>query len=244
MDLTGFLFVVLMIVFGIVIFSILPVLTFLLYRKLRMKEKVYKYIGLTIFSLTTIGMIALVIKIIVSPSGFGPEYETVEIKQNLGGKLICESVYNADHHSWQYNVEYKYIDIKGDTLDFKNGGYYGREWNKDEQIKKYNDWLILKTGSFHGSDRLIIKNIQSDTTKIFDLDNQFIERDSLWKAQNIKSLLNYCCAETFIMKVCENKISLKYKFRTDKNLTKKYGERIITYMLNTKTGDIKMTKIN
>ncbi|MBK6331204.1 MAG: hypothetical protein IPF62_12085, partial [Bacteroidetes bacterium] len=90
-------------------------------------------------------------------AGFGPEYEKVDIKQNIGGNLICKSVYTADHHSWEYNIDYKYIDTKGDTLDFNNGGYYGREWNKDEQIKKYNNWMILKTGSFHGSDKLIIK---------------------------------------------------------------------------------------
>jgi hypothetical protein len=176
-------------------------------------------------------------------AGFGPEYETVEIEQKIGGKLICESVYNADHHSWQYNVDYKYIDNEGDTLDFKYGGYYGREWEKNEQIQKYNDWLILKTGAWHGSDRLIIKNVQTDTTKIYDIDNRFIEKDSLWRGQNIKSLLNYCCAETFIENIQENRILLTYKFRTDEKMTKQYGKRKITYEINNETGKIIMTDI-
>jgi len=239
----GILIVIIFVIFCLLLLSIPSVLTYILFKYLKKKGETQRKIGLIIFGLTTILMIIYSVKFFKDGAGFGPEYETVEIKQNIGGKLICKSVYNADHHSWQYVINYKYIDIKGDTLDFNSGGYYGREWNKDEQIKKYNDWLILKTGSWHGSDRLIIKNIQTDTTRIFDIDNQFIERDSLWVAQNIKSLLNYCCAETFIDDINENKISLKYKFRTDEHLTQKYGERKITYTIDTKTGYIKMTEI-
>lgn len=226
-----------------VILAIPSGLTYFLYRYLKKKGQTQKRIGLIIFISTTVLMTVYSIKFFKDGAGFGPEYETVQIEQNIGGKLICESVYNADHHSWQYNVDYKYIDIKGDTLDLKSGSYYGRKWNKDEQIRKYNDWLILKTGSWHGSDRIIIKNIQSDTIKIFDIDNQFIESDSLWKSKNIKSLLNYCCAETFIDDINENKILLKYKFRTDEHLTNKYAERKITYTIDAKTGEIKMTEI-
>jgi len=226
-----------------VILSIPSALTYFLYRYLKTKGQIQNKIGLVIFILTTALMIIYSINSLMNGAGLGPEYETVEIQQNIGGILICKSVYTADHFSWQYNVDYKYIDIKGDTLDFKKGGYYGREWKKDEQIKKYNNWLILKTGSRHRSDRLIIKNIHSDSTKIFDIDNQFIERDSLWKAQNIISLMNYCCAETFIESISKNKISLIYKFRTDEVLNKKYGEKRIVFNLISETGEIKMTEI-
>ncbi|MFN3196533.1 MAG: hypothetical protein ACE364_11330 [Chlorobiota bacterium] len=121
--------------------------------------------------------------------------------------------------------------------------YYGREWNKDEQIQKYKNWLILKTGAWHGSDRLIIKNIQTDTTKIYDIDNNFIEKDSLWRAQNIESLSNFCYAETFIENIQENRISLTYKFRTDEKMTLKYGNRKVTYEIENETGKIVMTDI-
>ena len=86
-------------------FSILPVLTFLLFRFLKKKGKIQKNIGLTIFILSTLGMIFIGIKALISNGGFGPEYETAVIEQRIGGKLICESVYNADIHSWQYNVD-------------------------------------------------------------------------------------------------------------------------------------------
>lgn len=191
MDLVGLIYLLLMILTGVALISILPVLSYFLFRHLKKKGKVQKNIGITVFSLITIGILIIGIKMLTGASGFGPEYKTVEIEQNIGGKLICESVYNADHHSWQYDVDYKYINPKGDTLDFKNGGYYGREWNQNEQIQKYNNLLILKTGAWHGSDRLIIKNMLTDSIKIFDIDNNFIEKDSLWRVKNIKSLVNY-----------------------------------------------------
>lgn len=239
----GILIIIAFVIFCIVILAIPSGLTFWLYKHLKKKGETQRKIGLTIFIVTTIFMIGYSIKFFMDGAGFGPEYETVEIEQNIGGKLICESVYNADHHSWQYNVDYKYIDSTGDTLDFKYGGYYGREWEKNEQIQKHKDWLILKTGAWHGSDRLIIKNAQTDTTKIYNIDNRFIEKDSLWQAQNIKSLLNYCCAETFIENIQENKILLTYKFRTDEKMTKKYGKRKITYEFDNETGKILMTDI-
>jgi hypothetical protein len=243
MDISALLFVGLMILIGIIIFSIFPILTFLLYRHLRKKGKVQKHIGLVLFILTTLGMIIIGLKAILGPSGFGPDYETVDIDQKIGGKLLCNSVYTADLQSWYYNIDYKYIDLKGDTIDFKSGSYYNRDWKKDEQILKYDKFLILKTGSSYFSDRLIIKNTLTDSIKTFDIYDQFIEQDSLWKTQNIKSLLNYCCAESFIESIKGNEILIKYKFRTDEKQTRKYGEKMIYYQLDGETGNIKMTKI-
>ncbi len=239
----GILTIIIFVIFCLVLLSVPSGLTYWLYRYLKKKDESQRKIGLIIFAVTSFFMIGYSIIFFMNGAGFGPEYETVEIEQKIGGKLICESVYNADHHSWHYNIDYKYIDNKGDTLDFKYGGYYGREWEKNEQIKKYKDWLILKTGAWHGSDRLIIKNIQTDSTKIYDIDNAFIEKDSLWRMQNIKSLLNYCCAETFIDNIQENRISLTYKFRTDEKMTEQYGKRKITYEIKAETGKILMTDI-
>jgi len=233
----------LMIILGVVIFSTPSVLTFLLYRRLKTKGKTQKKIGIAIFSIITLAMILLVVKILISPSGFGPEYDTALIDQKIGGKLFCKSVYNADIHSWQFNVDYKYIPVNGDTIDMGSGGYYGREWNKDEQLIKLDNWLILKSGYIDGADKVILKNTVTDFTLIYNFDNQFIENDSLWRTKNIKSLLNYCCAETFIKNISGDKIRLSYKFRTDEKLTKKYDQRTITYKIDRITGQIKMTWI-
>jgi len=237
-----FLFIVILVAAIIVLFIVfLPSIITIYFSKAQIKSKKTKRFIVALSILSNIVLLVFLYNII--PSGFGPEYETVEIKQKIGGKLICESIYNADIHSWQYYVVYKYIDSNGDTLDFKNGTYYGREWKKNEQIKKYNEWLILKSGAWHGSDRLIIKNSLTDSTFFFDIDNQFIEKDSLWNSRNINSLLNFCCAETFIDNIKGNKISLTYKFRSNKKLTNKYDKRKIVYEFDNKTGEIKMKNI-
>ncbi|WOD43624.1 hypothetical protein [Hwangdonia lutea] len=193
--------------------------------------------------MTTATMVYIGIDSAMSGFGFGPEYETEIINQEIGGKLICESVYNADHHSWQFNIDYKYINQKGDTIDFSNGGYYGREWNKDEQIRQLNDWLILKTGAWHGSDRIILRNNKTNKIVTYDIDNQFIERQGLWQKQNIESLLNYCCAESFVKTIKNNEIIVDYKYRTKEKEPDEYGKRQITFEIDEKSGDLTMKKI-
>jgi hypothetical protein len=63
---------------------------------------------------------------------FDPEHNKAEIKQNIGGTLICESVHNSDLHSWTNSVSYKYKPVNDSLIDIGSGIFYGREWNKDE----------------------------------------------------------------------------------------------------------------
>jgi hypothetical protein len=237
------MFILIFFLILVFIFTILPVLTFLLYRFLKQKGKIPEYIGLCLFITTTAGMLFIIIKIIMAPSGFGPDYETVVIKQNIGGKLVCNSLYNADIHSWEYSIDYKYINSENDTIDFHGGSYCGREWEKNEQIQKYDNWLILKTGFWHGSDRLIIKNILTGTTRIFDIDAKFIESDSLWRVGNYITRLGRCCPETIIENINGNEITLKYMLITNRSSSNKYVDKMITYKIDKETGDIKMTRI-
>ena len=188
-------------------------------------------------------MIIYSIKFFMDEAGFGPKNETVIIDQNIGGKLICQSVYNADIHSWQYEIDYVYKDRTGVKILLGDGTYYGREWKKDEQLIKFGNWIVLKTGSWYGSDRIILKNLQTNSSNKFDFNDKFIENDSLWKAQRILSLLDYCCSESFVDKISKNTVIVKYKFRTEKTLTNLYDKRFVTYKIDSITGGIKMIKI-
>ena len=243
MDIVVLIFYAIMTIFAIGLFSILPVLAFLLYRFLKKKGKIQKKIGLTIFILTTLLMIGLALKTVLGPSGFGPDYDTVVIEQKIGGKLLCYSVHTADLQSWYFDVDYKYININGDTFDFNRGEYMNMEWEKNEQLFKFDKFLILNTGAWNRSIKLIIKNIYTDSTKIFEIDDNFIENDSLWQSQKIKSLLNYCCGKVSFDTIKDNEILIKYKFRTNKHVNFLYDRRVITYQIVKETGDIKMTKI-
>ena len=235
--------IILFLIIVIVILSIPSGLTYLLYRYLRNKGEKPKKIGLTIFALTTALMVYFGIDSAMNGFGFGPEYETEIINQDIGGKLICESVYNADIHSWQYNIDYKYVNQIGDTLDFSYGSYYGREWNKDEQIRQFNDWLILKTGARHRSDRIVLRNKKSDEMITYDINSQLIESQELWEKQDIKSLLNYCCAESLVKTIMDNQIIVDYKYRIKEDEPDKYDKVQITFEINEQSGDLKMKKL-
>ncbi len=222
------------------IIAIIPFSCYFLIKYLKKKGIIYRNIGIIIIIVIIIFIGG---KLIFGPSGFGPEYDSAVIKQKIGGKLLCNSVFTADLHSWVYDVSYKYINTNGDTIDLSRGSYCGREWNKDEQIRKYNSWLILVTGASHGSERLILKNIESDSTLVFNINNEFIENNSQWKILRIKSLLNYCCAETKIVNIYQNVVVLKYKFRIDSSNTEKYDERLVSYLIDNDTGNLSIIKI-
>ncbi|WP_276974570.1 hypothetical protein [Flavobacterium filum] len=244
MDIFALLFWGLIILIGIVIFSIPSVLTFLLYRKLKTKGETKKKIGIVIFSITFILTLLLVIKTIISPSGFGPEYDKAEIKQKIGGILICNSVYNADIHDWQYDVSYEYKPANSDSkVKIGSGTYHTRDWKKDEQLIQYKKWTILKTGGWYGYDKIIIGDLKSNKWTEYNFSADNIEKERLWVNSKIHSLLNYCCSESFIDRIENGQIHLHYKFRTSETLTKKYGEKKIIYKIDELSGQPIMTSI-
>jgi len=176
-------------------------------------------------------------------TAFDPEYDQANIKQNIGGMLICNSVYNADHHSWQYDISYKYKLNNEDTIDIGNGTYYAREWNKDEQLIKYRNWLILKTGSGFRADKIIVGRVEDEKWIAYNFTPERIEKDSLWQALKVPSLLDYCCAETLIDKIDDGQIELHYKFRTSYTLVGEYDQRKIYYRIDDPTGRPVLTRI-
>lgn len=176
-------------------------------------------------------------------TAFDPEYDKAEIKQNIGGTLICNSVYNADHHSWQYDVSYKYKINNDSLIDIGSGTYYGREWNKDEQLIQYKNWTILKTGGWIGTDKVIIGDFMTKQWKEYEFTPENIEKENLWLKSKTQSLLNWCCSETFIEKISKGQIIINYKFRTSEKQTNEYGQRKIYYTINELTGQPTMTKI-
>ena len=197
--------------------------------------------GLLITMIILVGLVALFVYSI--STAFGPNYDEAKIKQNIGGTLICNSIYNADQHSWQYDIAYKYQLDNDSTIEIGNGTYYSREWNKDEQLVKYKKWLILKTGSWIGNDKIIICNLETKKCTSHDFTPEKIEKDSNWQNLKIHSLLDYCCSETFVDKISNGQIELHYKFRTSEQLTEKYAQRKIIYKIDDDTGQIKLTKI-
>ncbi|KAA9038548.1 hypothetical protein FW778_13395 [Ginsengibacter hankyongi] len=176
-------------------------------------------------------------------SGFGPDYDKAEIKQNIGGTLICNSVHTADIQNYQYDVSYEYKDSNDSIFDIGSGTYYNREWNKDEQLQGYNDWTILKTGDSSGTDKVIVGNLKTNKWTEYRFTSKNIEKESMWRSLKIHPLSNYCCSETFIDKIKDGQIQLHYKFRTSEGFITNNGGRKIYYQINNSTGQPVMTKI-
>ena len=175
---------------------------------------------------------------------FQPEYRTVEIEQNIGGKLICEMEYVSDHHSWDYIIDYSYKPENGDIIFIGNGIYSGREWNEDEQLVKMDKWTVLKTGNRHDSDKIIYGDINTNEWKEYDFTPQTIENDSLWRTKNIKTLINWSPSESFIEDIENNIITVIYEYRIDESNTELTEKKLIEYELSEKPEMKKITNYN
>ena len=241
MNLIGLMVIYLIVLLiGLFLFSIPIYLSYLFYNKIKTKGKFYKNIGLLVIAISSAFIGYIIFLNILNKGGFGPNYDSAIIRQKIGGTLFCQSEYNADHHSWQYNVNYKYFNGYQDTIYIGEGTYKGREWNKDEQLYNFGNWLILKTGDWSGSDRIIFKNFKNDSTYIYNFNEEFIESDSLWKTKKIKSLANYCCSKAYVDKITRKSIIIRYKFRS---LPHEYDNRKITFHIDSISGKIKMINI-
>ncbi|PID95411.1 MAG: hypothetical protein CSA94_01755 [Bacteroidetes bacterium] len=245
-DIVGVIFLIIYILFTFTVMITPSILTFLLYKFAKKKNKVLKIISLCFFIGVTIFMSYQSYKLITEDEkeSFGPKYETVEIPQKIGGVLICESLYTADFHSWDYNISYCYKE--NDSLyQIGTARYSGEKWKKDEQFVKYGNWLLLKVSNSSDSDKLIIFNIITKETNEFIVSPETIESNIIWKSENIRSQLNYSSTISKIIDVNTNGVfKVEYVYRKEgRTLFDKHGEREIVYKVDAKNGIPRMVEI-
>ena len=202
-------------------------------------KKVLKY---GCFGPLGIGLILLIIFPIIFKQAFGPIDEEVIIKQETGGELICNSTYSADIQSWYYFVDYKLKKENGEIIEIGKGEYFGREWNKDEQIKKMGRWLVLQTGEEFKTDKLLIGKATKSNWKSFEVSPYEITNDSFWKSENIYVNNTGTPSEAFIKKIIGNKIEVEYLFRAGENYEDQETRKII-YEFDEEKGIPNMSKI-
>ncbi len=173
-------------------------------------------------------------------SGFGPDYESVEIKQNIGGYLIANSVYNADFHSWNYDISYLYKTSDNKIYNIGEGNIEGpREWKKDEQLIEYKDWFILKT-SYYNNDKIIVRswNLNSDKKIDYIFSPDEIEKEPIWMSKNINSSPDYYDSFTRINSInSEGEITVLYNYAIkDRILSSMTSKKLLKYQINFITG--------
>ncbi len=164
------------------------------------------------------------------------------IKQNIGGKLYCSAEYYADHHNWVYVVEYKYKP-EGDTSKYIGyGEFQSRYWDKEVQMKRYKNWILLETGSPRARvDKLIIGDTNTNIWSYYEFIPDSLERDSIWIKAGIKSSLHTCCPQALITTIDEGIINLKYKYKVG---SYDYDSSKLIYQINDTTGMPEMVSVN
>lgn len=197
-----------------------------------------KYLNTIITSVIIFLVISLLFfgTIYMFSQAFDTEYSKTEIKQKIGGELICKTTHETDIHSWKYNVNYKYKNTNDSVFEIGNGTYYGREWLKNEQLIKFKKWIILKTGGWGDFDKIIVGEFKTKKWNEYDLSPENIEKDSVWHTSGTHSLKNYSPSEAFINKIDKGKIEIIYKFRVEEKNTYKMDERLIIYQIDIETG--------
>ncbi len=247
MKIEDFLLVIVLALVALVALALISLpsfLAFVVYRSVKHKGQAAKIAGMALVSLTVLATLYGLFQILFGPSGFGPDYDTAEIKQNIGGTLICSSVHTADLQEFQHDVSYVYKPADSSrAVHIGTGTYWKRSWDKDEQLIRYRNWMILKTGGAGDFDRVIIGDVRSNQWKQYDLSEETIVSDPLWKRMNPQPRSEKCCSECFVTKIENGSIHVHYKFRTDGLWPKSYGHSDIVYAIDEQTGQPIMTDV-
>lgn len=203
-----------------------------------LSEKIKK--GCLIGVLALAGLLVLIVYLI--STAFEPQYENIEIKQDIGGTLLCNSVYLADLHSWQYEVDYSYNTPNKQNYVLGSGSFYGRNWRKDEQLIKYGEYFYLQTGGFGHADKVLFGKLDSVKWKEFEISPENIEQNELWISKNIYSKKGWLPQESYIKSFSNGILKVEYLYRTGEEVNDQ-EKRLITYKLNTETGIPEMKDI-
>jgi len=178
--------------------------------------------------------------------GFDAVHEEVQIKQNIGGILICNSTNDADLHSYQFNIQYKYRNIHDSIYSIGSGLYEGQEWPKDEQLVRLGRWTILKTSESRNADKLIIGVLETNHWTDYEISPTTIEQNPIWQNQKISSSFgNYDNISKIDKLNLDGTFSVTYTFaKNDRILSFKKEKRRINYEINIQTGKPEMKKIS
>lgn len=179
-------------------------------------------------------------------SVFADEIYQDTLKQNIGGFLVRSIHHYNDFQSYNYDIEYSYIDKLDSINKIGSGSYYSEEPPKDEQLIQLAKWTILKTSGDRDKDLIFICDNDSKKWTEFEISPKTIEQTDLWKEQNIDSQLDNWDTVSKIDKIDQDgNITVQYTF-AKKNRIFSFitGERQITYKINLQTGRPEMTEIS
>jgi hypothetical protein len=227
----------------IVMFLLLPFLSFLLYRNLRKKGTLARVLSLMLFLVITLTQIAFILADIFKDETDANQ-NVVVIEQSIGGELNCSAECFDVGHSFYWDVSYDFVMPEGDTIHFQKGSFYGRKWDKKTQLKTYEDFIFLVSGIGYYSCRLQAYNFKTDSLKVFGLNQSYIENNPMWIDANIDSRDMDFMTEVKIIDIIDDEIIIKYKFESMLLWFSYNNKRFIKYKFDTDSFDLNMVAIS
>lgn len=155
----------------------------------------------------------------------------VEIPQDIGGKLVCQGSYGCDQHDCESEVDYSYVNSKGETSKIGFGFYDGQNWDRNVQIQRIQNHLLLKAELFPYA-VIFIGELNGAKWIKYDFSLDKINSNPVWKATGIESLPQYSLySATEITEIMgDGEIDVIYKFVINNN--RDTDKRLLVYKLN------------
>lgn len=232
------------ILIGLIIISIPIGFTFGVYYLFRIKGgRIGRRISFGVFLLTTIFTLFITVYLIANNFGMGPDYETVDIPQKIGGTLRCESVFRADHKIWNYDVDYTYFQENGDSIVFPSGSFYITEWYQDNQIYFSRDWYLLYYGAGRWSYDICLKNQHTDSVKLVNVKVNDLLSHPLWRSSIPLDKNKFEDYEFSVDTLIGNRLVMNYIFYENSGRYEDYYKGKLSYYVDFDKGELELVGV-
>ena len=168
------------------------------------------------------------------------------IKQNIGGELVRDVHHYDDIHSYDYDIQYSYLDTSDSIRNIGYGNFHGQEPPKNEQLIRFGNWTIFKTSGGREKDLLFICENDKNIWNEYEISPKIIEQTNLWKKQNIASQLDNWDTVAKIDKIDKSgNVTVIYTYaKVNGMVFFKTGKRQITFKINSQTGKPEMIEVS
>ena len=107
----------------------------------------FRHLFLSILTLSLLVILFLSCNGIIKEA-FGPASKSVTLKLSNDTQLFCIETYNADMHSVTYDVDFKLINSKNDTLHLGKGSFGDITWKTNLKLSKVDNFYLLPVKEF------------------------------------------------------------------------------------------------
>jgi hypothetical protein len=157
------------------------------------------------------------------------------IPQEIGGELICKFLDYSNQKKKYCKVQFNYKTKENKIFRIGEASYFEKKWTRNDQIRKYRNWLILETGS-NFQDKVYIADSIRQNWKAYYFQPSKEEIFEIYKKSNYDKIFESSLKSTSILKFENGVIEVIYNYYTDSKNNGKTENLILIYEIETKTG--------